>query len=155
MRLVTPRPSLDTLIALSLLGVAIAGYLSWVALDPDTEAACSGVGDCRAVQDSAYAEVAGIPVALLGFAMYAALAALCMVRRLGPWRGGQAAEPPVLGVWCFALALSGTAFSAYLTYLELFVIEAICIWCVASAALVTAIALLAAVDLRRGGRTAT
>jgi len=144
---VAPRPRLDALLALSLAGVAIAAYLSWVALDPAAEAACSGVGDCQAVQGSEYADVAGIPVAVLGLAMYGALAALCALRRLGPWRADAAGEPAVLGVWCFALALAGTAFSAYLTYLELFVIEAICIWCVASALVVTAIALLAAADL--------
>ena len=148
----TARPRLDALLALSLLGVAVAAYLSWVALDPNAEAACSGVGDCHAVQGSEYADVAGVPVALLGLGMYGALAALCGLRRLGPWRSDPAGEPAVLGVWCFALALAGTAFSAYLTYLELFVIEAVCIWCVASALVVTAIALLAAADLARARR---
>ena len=149
----TPRPRLDALLALSLTGVALAGYLSWIALDPEAEAECSGVGDCLAVQSSEYSEVAGIPVALLGLAMYATLAALYALRRLGPWRDDPAAEPRPLGVWCFALALAGTGFSAYLTYLEIFVIEAICIWCVGSAVLITAIALLAVVDLdpRRSG----
>ena len=60
----------------------------------------------------------------------------------------------MLPVWCFALAISGVLFSGYLTYVELFVIDAICIWCVASAALVSAIALLAAPDLRRDARSA-
>ena len=146
------RSRLDLLLALSLLGVAIGGYLSWVALDDGVEAACSGVGDCHAVQDSDYAEVAGIPVALLGLAMYGGLAVLFATRRLGPWRAQPAAEPRVLPVWCFALAISGVLFSAYLTYVELFVIDAICIWCVASAVLIAAIALLAAPDLRQRER---
>ena len=55
---------------------------------------------------------------------------------------------------CFALAISGVLFSAYLTYVELFVIDAICIWCVASAMLITVIALLAAPDLRERERSA-
>ena len=142
------RLRLDALLALSLLGVAIGGYLSWVALDAGVEAACSGIGDCHAVQGSDYAEVVGVPVALLGLAMYGGLAALSATRRLGPWLAGPGAEPRVLPVWCFALAISGVLFSGYLTYVELFVIDAICIWCVASAALVSAIALLAAPDAR-------
>ncbi|MYH41393.1 MAG: vitamin K epoxide reductase family protein [Chloroflexi bacterium] len=150
----TPRPRLDALLALSLAGVAVAAYLSWVALDPDAAVECSGVGDCAAVQSSEYADVAGIPVALLGLAMYATLAALCALRRIGPWSADPAGEPRALGVWCFALALAGTGFSAYLTYLELFVIEAICVWCVGSAALITAIAVLAAVDLGPHRRSA-
>jgi len=145
----SPRLRLDLLLALSLLGVAIGGYLSWVALDDGAEAACSGVGDCHAVQGSDYAEVAGVPVALLGLAMYGGLAVLLAARRLGPWRAEPAREPRVLPVWCFALAMSGVLFSAYLTYVELFVIDAICIWCVASAVLITVIALLAAPDLQR------
>ncbi len=94
------------------------------------------------MQSSQYSEVAGVPVALLGLGMYAALLVLIGVRRF-------ASAPPSLAVaWTFALALSGTLYSAYLTYLELFVIEAICAWCVASAAIVTAMLLLCVPDLR-------
>jgi uncharacterized membrane protein len=81
--------------------------------------------------------------------MYGALATLSAARRLGPSLAGPAAEPHVLSVWCFALAISGMLLSAYVTYVELFMIDAICIWCVASAALVVAIALLAAPDPRQ------
>ncbi len=145
-----PRKSrLDALLGLSLLGVAIGGYLSWGALDTGVEVSCSGVGDCHSVQSSDYSEIAGIPIALLGLVMYLGLTALCAARRLWPWIASSSTEPRVLPIWCFALAISGVVFSAYLTYVELFVIDAICIWCVASATLVTAIALLSAPDLRR------
>ncbi len=100
------------------------------------------------MQGSAYADVAGVPVALLGLGMYAGLAALYAMRRLGPWRSDPAAEPRVLPTWCFALALSGVLFSVYLTYVELFVIDAICVWCVTSALLILLIATLAAPDIR-------
>ncbi len=134
--------------------MGIGGYLSWVALDAGAEAACSGVGDCHAVQGSAYAEVARVPVALLGLAMYGGLAALAAARRLGPVAHRsrrRAARAPGVGL---RLAISGVLFSAYLTYVELFVIDAICVWCVTSALLVSAIALLAAPDLRDRERSA-
>lgn len=133
----------NLLLLLALAGVAIGGYLSWVALDEESEAFCSGVGDCHTVQSSEYADVAGIPVALLGLGMYLALTALVIGRRFGPraLRG-----LPQLPIWIFALAAAGALYSAYLTYLELFVIDAICVWCVTSAGVITAIALLAAPD---------
>jgi len=100
------------------------------------------------VYRSSYAEVTGIPVALLGAGMYGALLPLIAARRL--WPGA----PPAIGVWTFALALGGTLYSAYLSYLEVSVIEAICIWCVVSAALVTAILLLSVRELRAASGSA-
>lgn len=141
----------DLLLALAAAGAAIAGYLGWVALDAGQEAACGGVGNCGAVQGSRYAEIGGVPIALLGFGMYAALLALLAARRLWPRLRGGEAPPRALASLPFALAFGGTLYSAYLTYLELFVIEAICPWCVASAVVVTLIALLAAPDLRAAG----
>ncbi|MEX1023161.1 MAG: vitamin K epoxide reductase family protein, partial [Dehalococcoidia bacterium] len=132
---------LDALLALALTGTAIAAYLAYVAL-AGGEPFCSGAGDCGAVQSSEYADVAGVPVAVLGLAMYLVLLGLTAARRLTSVDARLR-----LDVWTFAVALSGTLFSAYLTYLELFVIEAICAWCVASALVVTAIAVLSARDL--------
>ena len=51
----------NVLLLLAVVGVGIGGYLAWVALDAESEAFCSGVGDCHTVQSSEYAEVAGIP----------------------------------------------------------------------------------------------
>ena len=137
---------LDALIALSAFGVGIAAYLTYVALAPNVEAFCTGVGDCHRVQQSEYAHVAGIPVAILGLAMYVALLALTLARRAGvrPFGGDGA----ILRTWTFALAFAGMLYSGYLTYLELVVIDAICAWCVGSAAVVTSITLLALPDAR-------
>lgn len=140
---------LDALIALSAIGVVIAAYLTVVAFDNDVEAFCTGVGDCHRVQQSAYSQVAGVPVAALGLAMYAALLALSLALRTSPMRF-RPATARLLRTWTFAIAFAGVLYSAYLTYLELFVIDAICAWCVTSAALVTAIAVVAAPGLRRG-----
>ena len=137
----------DLLLALAITGVAVAGYLSWVALDGEQEAVCSGVGDCKTVQGSEFSEIAGVPIAVLGLGMYLALLALIAARRW--WsglRGGEA--PQALAGLTFALALGGTLYSAYLTWLELFEIEAICVWCVGSAVIVTLLMLLALPDVR-------
>ena len=137
----------DLLLALAIAGVAVAGYLSWVALDDEQEAACSGVGDCQTVQSSEYSEIAGVPIAVLGLGMYLVLLALVAARRWwGALRDDEA--PQALAGLTFALALGGTLYSAYLTWLELFEIEAICVWCVGSALIVTLLMLLSAPDLR-------
>lgn len=123
------------LVALAALGVALAGYLTWVHYS-GALALCAGAVGCETVQASRYAMVAGVPVALLGLLMYLALLALAVWRLLG---GGAL---PAYAL--FGLALTGTLYSAYLTYLEVAVIRAICPWCVTSAALVTALCVLAA-----------
>jgi uncharacterized membrane protein len=141
---------LDAILLLSLAGVGVAAYLSWVALDHGREVACGPLGDCQTVQDSLYARVAGVSVAYLGLGMYLALLFMTAVRRF------RSDASRILTVWTIALALSGTLYSAYLTYLELFVIDAICAWCVVSAVVVTAIFLLSIPDARAlaadGGR---
>jgi uncharacterized membrane protein len=119
----------------ALLGVAIAGYLVYVHY-ADIEPICAaGNGGCEKVQTSDYADLGGIPVALLGLIGYlASLGSLFVRGDLGRFAGA-------------AIALSGFGFSMYLTYREVFTIEAICQWCVASAVLMTLLAVLTAVRL--------
>ena len=126
---------------LAALGVAVSAYLTGVHYG-GTPLLCTGAGGCEQVQASRFATVAGVPVALLGLGLYLALLGIAIWRG----RGGDATPAPVLLV-LFGLALAGTLYSAYLTYLELFVIGAICPWCVTSAMLVTTICALAAWDL--------
>ena len=82
------------------------------------------------MQSSTYAKLGGIPVAVLGLGGYVAIA----LALLAPGERARVAAA--------ALTLTGFGFSAYLTYLELFVIDAICQWCVASAVLLTGLAVL-------------
>ena len=115
---------------LACIGLAIATYLTVVRLQGDSPTCVVG-GSCAAVQSSAYAELAGIPVPVLGLMGYGALllsAALTGVpgRLLGLLAG-----------------IVGFGFSMWLTYVELWVIDAICTWCVTSAAVVTVAAALA------------
>ncbi|MEA2347213.1 MAG: hypothetical protein QOG62_1000 [Thermoleophilaceae bacterium] len=114
-----------TSIALALLGVAIAGYLTWVHYAGLSPVCVGGSHGCETVQSSDYAELAGVPVALLGLVGYLAILATTFLEGY-TWRAVGA-----------VLGLAGTAFSLYLTYLELFQIHAICQWCVGSAIVMT------------------
>lgn len=112
------------------LGIAVAGYLTYVHY-AGLEPFCAGGGHgCERVQSSTYAELAGIPVAVLGLGGYVAIVAALLAR-------GEPARLAAAG-----LAIVGFGFSAYLTYLELFVIDAICQWCVTSALLLSVLAVL-------------
>ena len=124
---------------LALLGIAIAGYLTWVHYAGLKPVCLSGGGGCEKVQSSQYADVAGIPVALLGLIGYVGILASL-------WLRGEAGL--TLGV---LLTLIGLGFSAYLTYRELFTIDAICQWCVASAMVMTILTGLALVRFLRPG----
>ncbi len=143
----TSNRRLEALVALAVAGSAISAYLSYVALFRDDAVACGPVGDCHAVQGSIYAEVAGVPVAVLGLGLYLALLAVTACRR---WY----ADSTLLRAWTFSIALSGVLYSAYLTYLELFVINAVCAWCVTSAAIVGAAFVLSLPDARGQPRRA-
>ncbi|MFZ2359325.1 MAG: vitamin K epoxide reductase family protein [Anaerolineae bacterium] len=130
-------------LVLIIAGIGIASYLTYVKLF-DIKPYCAGVGDCEAVQTSPYAELLGVPVAIWGLLSYLGLLALYLVKRSN-WRGfGQLARQLT-----FLATLVGVMYSAYLTYLELFVINAICPWCVASAIVMTALFVLAIIDVFR------
>lgn len=114
---------------LGLVGVGIGAYLVWVHYDLD--ALVCGLGDCEVVQTSSYAEVFGVPIAILGLLMYVALVALALARLLRP-----ALLVPA-SMAALAITGAGTLYSAWLTWVEIEVLEAICQWCVASAIVTT------------------
>lgn len=120
----------------SLAGVAVAGYLTWVHFD-DAALVCVAGGGCETVQESDYAEIAGVPVALLGLAAYTVLLGLIA------WDG------PSARLAAATIALVGLVFSLYLVALQLFVIDAVCVWCLVNDLLVApALAALTALRLR-------
>lgn len=122
---------------LALAGLAVAGYLTYVETQL-VQAVCGPVGDCNAVQSSSYARLFGVlPVGVLGAAGYVGILAAWLLNRLG--RGRLAAMAPVA---VLVMTLFGVIFSIYLTYLELFVIRAVCIWCLTSAVIITLLMLL-------------
>ena len=128
------------------LGALDSLYLTWVKL-AHTQAICAGLGDCERVQTSVYSTLFGIPVAILGLGAYLALLALILFGDRLP--GALAVYSPLM---VFGVAFVGFLFSAYLTYAEIFVIEAICPYCVVSAVLITLIWLLSIWHLVRLSR---
>jgi uncharacterized membrane protein len=116
---------------LAAVGMAVASYLAMVELT-GAVAVCGPVGDCNAVQHSSYAVLLGVPVGMLGQAGYLAMFGAWALGMLGPRRWRDSAW---LALW--AMALGGVAFSAYLTFLEPFVIGATCVWCLTSAVVMT------------------
>jgi uncharacterized membrane protein len=118
-------------LALSLVGAVIAGYLTWAHYDPS--ALTCRVGDCHTVQVSPYATIGPVPIALLGLGMFLTFAALAILR----WRRPALRWPA--SFVAFLLAFSAVLYFAYLTYLEIGVIGAICQWCVLAAGLTVAV----------------
>lgn len=117
---------------LSLAGIGTSSYLTYSHY-ADKATVCAGIGSCEFVQSSSYSKMAGVPVALLGLLFFVSLLAL-VVFRLVRGAGEDSWSKPA----SFSMSLGGTMFVGYLTYVELFVIEAICIWCVATACLTAA-----------------
>ncbi|HET7034328.1 MAG TPA: vitamin K epoxide reductase family protein [Thermomicrobiaceae bacterium] len=118
-------------LVLALAGIVVAGYLTYVHYNL-TALVCT-VGNCEKVQTSSYAVVGGVPIALLGLLMYVAILLLGVARWLRP------EQSLTITAAMFAIVLAGAVYAAYLTYLELAVINAICQWCVASALLTAAL----------------
>jgi uncharacterized membrane protein len=133
----------QAIVLLALVGLLVATYLWLYKIGVIGELQC-GTGGCEAVQTSRYAELFGIPVAFYGVAGYAVLFVLGLAA-LQPARAGDRRVALLVA----ALATAGFAFTLYLTSLELFVLHAICRWCVASAAIMTAIWVLAITGLRQ------
>ncbi len=110
---------------LALGGMADAIYLTIIHYD--TGALICTVGNCHAVQSSSYSAIGPVPVAVLGLAMYVTVGVISVARW---WRPDTMSTLTMLS---FAIVLAGLIYAAYLTYLELNVIHAICQWCVLSA----------------------
>lgn len=122
--------------ALIVVGIGVAGYLSYIETQP-VEPLCGPIGDCKSVQHSKYAVLFDIlPVGIFGLLGYFGLLAAWLARRFLPALEKYAA----VAFW--GMAFFAVVFSIYLTYLEPFVIHAVCIWCLSSAVMVTLLLLL-------------
>ena len=134
-RLATPEARLVTtpvVPILALVGLVVALYLSSVEVNQVT-AVCGPIGHCNLVQSSDYAQIMGLPVALLGVVSYVAIGLLWLFQRPLNEKFNNLGVYGLLG-----LTFVGTLFSIYLTIVELVVIEAVCAWCLTSA-IVTAL----------------
>jgi uncharacterized membrane protein len=107
---------------LDLIGLSIASYLSFVELRGDLPQ-CGPLHGCEQVALSPYSRIGGVPVAVFGVALSLVLLTLAIAW----WRTGATR----LLAAHYALSLVGVTFEGYFTYLELFVIGAVCVWCAA------------------------
>ena len=133
----------QAIVLLALLGLLVATYLWLYKIGVLGELKC-GTGSCETVQASGYAELLGVPVAFYGVVGYAALFAVGLAS-LAPRRAADR-RVVLLGA---TLATLGFAFTVYLTVIEVFVLRAICRWCLASAVIMSAIWLLALREVAR------
>lgn len=141
-----PTPRVDTVtgrspdwpvVVLAGAGMLITGYLTGVAMTGTGAAFCGEGSGCDIVQSSRWSTLLGMPIALWGFALYLVIAA------------AASTMPPRLKRWqrLSFLALVGVAVSAYLTVVGIVYLDAVCLWCLASFAVITAI--FAVILLRR------
>jgi uncharacterized membrane protein len=128
--------------ALALAGIFIATYLTLYKLGVIGALACR-VGSCETVNTSKWATFLGLPVAAWGVFFYLAVFLFALAGTMPRFERSQ-----VISWLLFVWSAVGVIFSGWLTYLELAVINAICIWCVISAVLVALIFVASALDLR-------
>ena len=127
-------------ILLAILGAADSLYLLILKYSSNDKM-CLGNGDCSTVNQSSYSEIYGIPISLFGLLAYLVLLAILLLEP----RVKIIRENSPLAV--FGISLAGVGYSAYLTYIELYVIFAVCPFCVFSAVAMTLIFILAIIRL--------
>lgn len=130
------------LAVLALMGVGVATYLSLYKLGVIGALTCS-IGSCETVNTSRWAIFLGLPVAVWGLGFYVLLFALTLLSVQPRWSESVAMSKAIL-----ALTAWGVLFSGWLTVLELFVIHAICQWCVISAIIVTVMFVVSVAEYR-------
>jgi uncharacterized membrane protein len=127
--------------ALALAGIFISIYLTLYKLGVVGELSCS-IGSCETVNTSRWSVFLGLPVAAWGLLFYLDVFGVALLGTMPRWE-----NEPVISIVLVAQATVGVLFSAWLTYLELAVIQAICIWCVTSAVIVLVILVVSIADL--------
>lgn len=129
----------------AIIGALDATYLTWVKLSHNEVLCAPGIGDCYTVNTSRYSELYGIPVAIFGLASFLLIIAILLL------------EPrlPILeengNLIVFGVSLVGVIYSAYLSYLEEFVIHAWCPYCVLSAIMMVIIFIVSLKRLKQEG----
>jgi uncharacterized membrane protein len=111
----------------ALIGLAVSAYLAEAKLANKDVLCFEGMGDCNIVNTSAYSMWRGIPVAVLGVIGYVVILALIFIMNR------QKDQSSIIILAFFGVTTFGTLYSLYLTYVELFIIHAVCPWCLTSA----------------------
>ncbi len=126
----------------AVIGLVVALYLVYIKFNP-ASTLCLASGGCERVNTSPYSEIRGIPIAIFGSLTYIIILAIVLLEQrmafLGEWGA----------ILMFGLALAGTLYSAYLTYIEVAVLHAICPYCATSAVMITLIFIVSAIRLRK------
>ena len=123
------QPLLLGVVLLGVLGMAVAGYLTYVHYNED--ALVCTVGGCETVQQSDYSTMLGVPIALFGLLMFLTVTMLAVARLSG--RSPLPTDLATMAAW--TLLLTSLLYYAYLTYIEIWELEAVCQWCVISSIL--------------------
>ncbi len=135
-----------SMIGLTIGGLGVSAYLMWGYTVPGASLSCGASSGCDTVKNSVYANLAGIPLPILGLVSYLAL--LVLLTFQGYSAVSSRGWSPYVALAIFGISLIGVLYSAYLTYIELYVIYAICRWCVASAIIMVVIFVLSIFNLR-------
>jgi uncharacterized membrane protein len=125
-----------------IVGFIDASYLTLTKFTKAPLYCTPGLGDCHTVNASRWSELWGIPIAAFGLTAYAIVILVLLLSKRSEWVNRYQ------NLILFALSFTGFLYSVYLTYLELFVIRAICQWCMLSALSITVIMIAAITRLK-------
>ena len=128
-------------------GIGVSTYLMWGYTVPGASLACGGSHGCETVKNSIYANLLGIPLPIIGLASFSIILVLLALQ--SQFSNYRQQGLPYITLAMFGLSLTGTLYSAYLTYLEFFVIYAVCRWCITSAIIMTTLFVLSVLNLRQ------
>ncbi len=129
----------------AVIGVFDSAYLTWIKLSHNETLCAPGLGDCFTVNTSKYAELFGIPIAILGMATYLFIIGILIFEN----RIDLLKEYGTLAL--FGISLVGVLYSIYLSYLEEFVLHAWCPYCILSAIMITVIFVISVMRLKKEG----
>lgn len=129
-------------ILLAVIGIAVSVYMTIFKLTAN-ESMCLGNGGCNTVNNSRYSEVSGIPVALIGVVGYAAILATLLLEKRNAFFKSNST------LIVFGMALTGFIFTVYLIYVEIYLIKALCPFCVTSQVTMTILFILSVIRLVR------
>lgn len=139
-----PETFIDWLfIIFASIGLADSLYLIWIKIANDKVYCLPGLGDCWTVNTSQYSQVLGIPISVFGAIGFLTILLLALIGYQNKFI--HANQVTLL----FGITLAGFLYSIYLTYLELFVINAICPFCVLSAISMTILFIISVIRLVR------
>jgi len=137
------NPLLAAVVLLGIVGIGLAGYLTYVHYNED--ALVCTVGGCHTVQQSEYSTMFGVPIAIFGLLMFLTVTLLALARLTDR----SPIPPDMATIAAWTLLLTSLLYYAYLTYIEIWELEAVCQWCVISSIVALLMFVLESVLLTR------